>query len=223
MRTLDETPASDAESPAQVESLKPDAYSIKYAIWIGILCLLGWISTLDRNLNHFVLTVFIFFLAAFVLAARLVIGLGINLFARRWRRASSIVAAPIIIYSLVPLLGWLGLPPDRDLILLRLWKSSYMADVEAIPVKGGHLRLKTWDFGEVGGVATSNVFWTLVYDESDLLALPPAAWSAEAIQNANEDSGTTFHSFIHGASEDGNHNIQVKHLEGHFYVVVEIV
>jgi hypothetical protein len=219
MMTLEQTAANSSEQAA-----KPDAYTPRYTIWAGAFFLLVWLGRdLDRIFNLYILLVPILALPALILAATLVISLGVNVIRRRWRRTISIIAAPIIAASFFLLLGWLGI--TTDLIRFELWKSSYLAQVDALSATDGGPRLKTWDWGSTGGVAVANIFWMLVYDDSDQIALPRSSWSAEWLQRADQAAkGNALYSVIHpegftGDVEQYERHISVRRLDGHFYVV----
>jgi hypothetical protein len=178
MNTPEQTAVNGGE-----KARKSDAYTPWYTIWTGALFLLLWVSNdLDRIFNLYVLLVPILFLPALGWAATMVMSLGSNAVRRRWRRTLSIVAAPIITGLFFLLLGWLGI--TTELIRLELWKSSYLAQVDAIPATDDGPRLKVWDWGSVGGAAVPNVFWHLVYDDSDQIRLPRSSRSAGWIFSA---------------------------------------
>jgi hypothetical protein len=180
MNTLEQTSVVGSE-----KAPKSDAYTPWYTLWTGAFFLLVWVSRdLDRIFNLYILLVPILILPALVLAATLVISLSVNVIRRRWRRTISIIAAPIVAGSFFLLLGELGI--TTELIRLKLWKSSYVAQLEALPAMEGGPLLKSWDWGSTGGVAVANIFWLLVYDDSDQIRLPRSSWSADWIRKADQ-------------------------------------
>jgi hypothetical protein len=216
------------QADAAGKAAKSDAFTPWYTVLTGAYFLLWWLSSdLDRIFNLYILLVPILALPGLVLVATLVIGLGVNAFKRRWRRVISILAAPIIAASFFSLLGWLGVTTER--IRLEWWKSNYLAEVAALPAPADGARLKTWNWGETGGVAVANFFWTLVYDESDQIALPPSAWSSDWRQKADRvalvPKSGGFYSVLHNAQNDDDYyrRFTVRHLGGHFYVVEELI
>jgi hypothetical protein len=164
------------------------------------LFLLFWAGNdLDRILNLYILLVPVLFLPALVWATTLVDSLGASVIRRRWRRTMSIIAAPIIAGSVFFLFGKLGI--TTELIRLELGKSSYMAEVAALPDTNGGRRLKIWSWGSTGGAAVANFSSILVYNESDQIALPRSSWSAEWRRNADQaDSDGRIPCFGHNAS-----------------------
>jgi hypothetical protein len=198
---------------------KSDGYTPWWTVWTGAFFLLLWLSQdLDRIFNLYILLVPLLAIPAFVWLATMVIGLGVNAFKRRWRRVISIVLAPIVAGTFFLALEPLGVTTER--IRLELWKSSYMAEVNALPTSDDGIRLKTWYWGSTGGVAVANFFWTLVYDESDQVALPPSSWSAEWVQKADQVGSPLYPLVSHMRA--GKSDVSVRHLNGHFYVVEEL-
>jgi hypothetical protein len=199
---------------------RSDRYTPWYTVWTGAFFLLLWADRdLDRIFNLYILLVPMLAIAALAWAATMVIGLGVNTFKRRWRRVVSIAAAPIIAGAFFLLLGRLGVTTEH--IRLELWKSEYLAQVNALPASDDGIRLKTWNWGETGGVAVPNFFWTLVYDESDQIALPPSSWSAEWVQKTGQ-VGSPLYSVVHKRRDGKDYYVSVKRLDGHFYVVEEL-
>jgi len=222
------------EQPAATDdekTSKSDAYTPWYAIWTGAFFLWVYVGhDLDRIFNLYMLAGLIFVLSAFVLAATLVISLVVNVIRRRWRRTISIITAPIVAGSFFVLLVWLGITPEQ--VRLDLWKSNYLAQVNALPATDDGPRLITWDWGSTGGVGVVNYFWTLVYDDSDQIALPPASRSAEWYRKADKafkgasigEPVTTFQDNAHLQNYTQayyDQHISIRHIDGHFYVVEE--
>jgi len=116
---------------------KPDAYTPWYTIWCGAFLLWNFVvGYLDEIYNFYLAIVPIIFLPLLILAGTLVISLAVNVFRRRWCRAISIIAAPIIALSFFGLLGRLGINPQ--LIRLELSKAGYMAQIDARPTQTVH-------------------------------------------------------------------------------------
>jgi hypothetical protein len=199
---------------------KSDAYSPWYTIWTAAFFVLLWAGPdLDRIFNLWLLLVPIIFIPAVALAGILVISLILSLIRRQWRRAGSIVAAPAIVLFLSSTLVRLGITPE--LIRFELSKSAYSAEVAATPATDGP-RLRCWDWGETGGAGVVNVFWTLVFDESDRIALPPSSWSTDwvdKVASVNRDGGSRCHAIARLINE--NH-ATVSRLGGHFFVIEEV-
>jgi hypothetical protein len=192
---------------------KLDRYTPWYTVWTGALFLLFWVSRdLDRIYNLYLLLLPILVLPALICAAVLVISLVVNAIKRRWRRAISIVFAPIIAASFFLLLGRIGV--TTEFIRLELRKSTYLAEVESLPPTVSGCRLKTWDSSGGPGVFS----WILVYDGCDQIVLPQASQSAEWAGDASRaDKKARFHAFLYD-----DDNTTLRHLSGHFYVVEQV-
>ena len=199
---------------------KADGYTAWYTAWTGALFLLVWLSQdLDRIFNLYIALVPLLAIPAFAWLATMVIGLGVNAFRRRWRRVISIVVAPIIAGTFFLALEPLGVTTER--IRLELWKSSYLLEVDALPAGDDRIRLKTWNWGKAGGPGAAYFFWTLVYDESDQIALPPSSWSAEWVQKTGQ-AGSPLYSIVQHMRGGQGYDVSVRHLDAHFYVVEEL-
>jgi hypothetical protein len=123
------------------------------------------------------------------------------------------------------MLGRMGITPS--LIRLELSKSNYMAQVDALPDANAP-RLKCWGWGATGGAAVATIFRTLVYDESDQIALAKQSWSSEWLRKADQVSKSdkaagALNWVVHPERiTNNNPQVSVGHLEGHFYVIVQL-
>jgi hypothetical protein len=197
-----------------------DRYTPWYTVWTGAFFLLLWLSQdLDRIFHLYIALVPLLAIPAFVWLVTLPIGLAANTFKRRWRRVISIVIAPIIAGTFFLALEPFGVTTER--IRLELWKSSYVADLDALPPSDDGIRLKTWNWGATGGAAAANFLWTLVYDDSDQIALPPSSWSAVWVEKTGQ-VGSRLYSVVHNRRDGVDYHVNVTHLDGHFYVVEEL-
>ena len=212
--------ASASESPVVSDNAAADRYTPWYTVWTGTFFLLLWLSQdLDRIFHLYIALVPLLAIPAFVWLVTLVIGLAANTFKRRWRRVISILVAPIIAGTFFLALEPLGVTTER--IRLELWKSSYVAEVDALPASDHGIRLKAWNWGTTGGAAAANLVWTLVYDDSDQIALPPSSWSAAWVQKTGQ-AGSPLYSVVHHTRDDQSYAVTVRHLGGHFYAVEEL-
>jgi hypothetical protein len=196
-----------------------DRFTISYAVWIGLLLLLIISShDLDRIFNLYAFLVPLLMIPAIIISVVWIAGLIKNLFLRRWKRAASIVAAPIIASAVLFGLALLGINPER--IRLELGRPYYVSAINQLP-QTGLPRFKIFKWGSTGGVAVANFIHTLIYDESDEIGLPPeqrsADWNARAYALC---PGTVMCSIL--APEPPRHSVQIKKIQGHFYSVTEI-
>jgi hypothetical protein len=86
--------------------------------------------------------------------------------------------------------------------------------VEKTPIENAP-KLIFFDWGWSGHFLSSNVFYALVYDESDEIAIPPTQGSASWNEKAAERSRivTVYESTCQS---------KVRHVEGHFYRVTAV-
>jgi hypothetical protein len=82
------------------------------------------------------------------------------------------------------------------------------------------LRFKVFDWGSVGGVSVGERFYTLVYDESDEIALPSDERTTAWKQRVGPGTGSQLYSILQ--PKDEHHSTNVKLVEGHFYLVTEV-
>jgi hypothetical protein len=214
--TMERAPINGSE-----RAWKPDAFTSWYTIWCVAFLLWNFVvGYLDDIYNFYLLIVPIIFLPLLTLVGTLVVKLTVNVFRRRWRTTISIIAAPLIALSLFGLLQRAGV--TTELVRFELSKSRYIAQISALPTIDSP-GLKCWDWGGTGGVAVPNTFRTLVYDESDQIALPRASRSAAWLRHADEVTECNdFYSVIHPNPITENAQTRVSHLQGHFYIVEQV-
>ncbi|MHC1946675.1 hypothetical protein IF803_20040 [Bradyrhizobium sp. UFLA06-06] len=192
-----------------------DQFSFSYFAWvmlIGLLFVFG--SDLDRALNLWLLLVPLLLLPALAVAIYWTVGLIRNLWLRRWRRLASIAAAPIAVWII--LAGAKAAGITSELMRFEIGKRYYVDQVEKLP-RAGESRLATFDWGQTGGVGVSNAIYTLVFDESDEIALSPARRSGTWWDRVNRQcSGTTLCSLLQPAPEV---SVSVRKVDGHFYLM----
>jgi hypothetical protein len=104
-----------------------------------------------------------------------------------------------------------------DRIRLETQRNVYMSTIETLPRSDG-LRFITFDWGSTGGAGVVNILRTLVYDESDEIALPPAQrtplWKNRAGSLCAEP-----HFCATYVSSDGAQALPIRRISAHFYLV----
>jgi hypothetical protein len=203
---------------------KPAATSLRYAFgWFIVFCsyllLLVYGGELDRIFNLWFLLVPLLLLPGVAIAICWLVFLGINIAKRRWRHVLTQTAAPFLAIAVFALLGAMGLSPER--IRFAVNKHTYEAEIARLP-QTGEPRFHKFDWGATGGAAAPNLFFTLVFDESDEIALPPEqrspAWRGRVggricgrvptCRLYESDEGTT---------------VTVVKMSGHFFLVTELL
>src|SRR6267378_2565508 len=197
---------------------KADKFSLSYSLWAGAFFLLG-VTYLELN-RAFNLS-FLFFLLIFTLtcAALLawLIGLIFNAIQRRWRRAVSVLAAPGIAYAFFAALGAAGL--DTTNARFELTRPYYLAQIAQTSRTDNKPRFKLFAWGEDGGIAGPNIFYTLIFDESDEIARPAGLRSREWNDRVEPlCPGTQMCSILGGERRD---RVEVRELRDHFFLVTE--
>ena len=189
-------------------------FTLIYGLWTGaFLLFVDSVDELDMAFNLWILVIPIIALPAILLLTWFVIALGIGIVRHRWRRVASVLLGPPLLAVAILLLLHAGF--DASWLRFEFHKRSYLRDV-AIR-SGGTSGLVVWPWGETGGAATENSFYTLVYDESDRLN--------DVLEHRSGPGNDGSPSVLSGAvapSEDQRPLVSVRHLDGHFYLVCEI-
>lgn len=198
---------------------KGDRFTLSYTALVSIPMLLfifrhGLDEIFNRNLLLPViiptLVVGIVWLAALIR----------NSFLRRWRRVVSVITAPLLAFAILSGLGAVGVDADR--IRFAFGKSSYLAQIAQLP-ETGEPRFKLFHWAEndadndaLGSLVTVD---TLIYDESDEIAVPPDQRSAAWHLRMRRLCPSRMCSIL--APINSGHLVEVRKIDGHFYLVTE--
>jgi hypothetical protein len=109
---------------------------------------------------------------------------------------------------------------DSHWVRFQLQKWAYLEHIARCGCGPDGLRFKTFDWGGTGGLVSPNFFYTLVYDESDEIALSADKRTAAWKRKVGSGIGSQLYSILE--PEDERHSINVKLIERHFYLVTEI-
>lgn len=186
---------------------RADRFTAEYFLLVMSALLLLWYS-LVYNLSALLPSL----LFAHLTAAAMLAEIAVCCLRRRWRGLSSVLAAPVLAFALVVPLDRMGL--DLHWAHLQLQKPAYLGEIARCDCGSPGRRFKTFDWST--GAAVPDVFYTLVYDESDEIARPAAtrtvAWSRQAGPLADLEPMSDLAS---------GHAVDLRMLEGHFYLVTE--
>jgi hypothetical protein len=193
-------------------------FSISYFVWIALLCLLFAVSSdLDRIFNLYLALVPILLLPALAVGIYWIAALIRNLVLGRWRRVCSVLAGPVLAW--IVFAGAYAAGISSEWIRFKMGKSWYIDQVAKSP-DTGEPRFQMFDWGSTGGVAVTNFIYTLIYDESDEIALAPDQRSSEWKQRASKLCPGTIMCSVMNPHE--GLSVIVKPIEGHFYLVTEM-
>jgi hypothetical protein len=139
--------------------------------------------------------------------------LGINLARWRWRRVLSLLAAPVLLCGLFRLLVVVGITPDS--VRFAITEHAYLTEVRGIDVPSTERRFKTfkWD-----STFVAKTYSTLVYDESDEIALPKGDQSA-AWQQRNQNLCSKLSADCVNLDPGSDQYITVRKIGDHFYIL----
>jgi hypothetical protein len=195
-----------------------DKFSISHFVWIALLCLLFASSNdLDRIFNLYLALVPLLLLPALAITIYWSVALIRNIVLRRWRRVASVLTAPVMAYIIFAGAGAAGI--DSKWIRFEIGKHYYLDQIVKLPVTG-EPRFKMFDWRQTGGVAVTNFIYTLIFDESDEIALAPDERSKEWQQRAGKMCPGTIMCVVVNPRE--GMSVTVRRIEGHFYLVTEI-
>lgn len=196
-----------------------DRFTGKYVVWAlaaGLPVLVA--HELDRLFNLYLMLVPIVLLPLLVCGIAVICSISTNLNRHRPRQAASAFAAPIIattFYALsAPVLS-------LDRINFALSRRTYEAEIARITREDGAPLFKTWKWGETGGAGVANIFETLIFDESDEIALSPLQHSAKWKNRVAEKCPGRTCWIVFWPPLDGYSNTVIA-LGRHFYLVREI-
>jgi len=131
--------------------------------WMGLGLLIYVSDELNRFLALWILLVPILVIAAAAVACMCLVGFLSHLWHCRWRSLLSVLAAPVVAATLFGGLMHYQLTPDW--FCFQFARPYYAWRARNLP--GPSPRYHEWHWGETGGVATANIFYKLVYDETD--------------------------------------------------------
>ncbi len=208
--------ASDQPAPA------PQADRFTF-IWFVVFCLylllVSYSGELDRVFHLWIMIIPLLLLPAAAIVICWLIVLVANIARRHWRRLISQIAAPVLAVALFAALLAMGVTTDR--IRFEFNRRSYEAEIARLP-QTGEPRFHKWVWGETGGAVGANFFYTLVFDESDEIALEPeqrsAAWQKRMTPHMCPKDWPSCPIYESG----GGKSITVDRIAGHFYLVTEL-
>jgi hypothetical protein len=210
-------------SPNQMaDTSKPgpgaDKFSFCYFAWVVVIFLLfASAADLDRIFNLRWLLVPLLLVPALAVLVGWTAALIRNVALRRWRRVTSVLAAPVAACALFLVAGAAGVNSER--IRFEIGKQYYLDEIAKL-APCDEPRLKLFDWGQTGGAGITTLIYTLIYDESDEISLPAkersAAWRERASQLC---PGTPMCAIVWPLAEKST---AVRKIEGHFYLLTEV-
>jgi hypothetical protein len=197
---------------------KSDRFTLSYAALVGMPMLLFIFGhDLDRIFGLSLLLVPLILIPTFVVGLIWLAALFRNAVARRWRRVASIVTAPPLAFALLSGLGAAGVNPES--IRFAFGRPSYVAQIANLP-KSGEPRFKLFDWGDTGGAGVAQIFHTLIYDESDEIALSADQRSASWRSRMGRFCpGSQMCSILEPKTD--RYGVQVRKMDDHFYLMTE--
>jgi hypothetical protein len=213
---------SSGTNSAHIRSVN-DIYTLSYILWTGTIFLCAALPFfLERFLNLYLFLIPAVGLPAIGWLLAWLYWVGTNVLKKRWRRLMSVVAAPIVVSLIV--YGWRLYGPSVEDIQLLIEKPRYLKEIADLPANDVGKHLKIWEWGSIGGVGVTNIFYILVYDDSDQIGLPYHRTSADWKERADKAAkGNDFWSVIDAEKNGADFSRgSVKKLDEHFYLITEV-
>lgn len=159
----------------------------------GLAALFFFAGELDRKFELWFALVPVLGVPAIAVGVTWMVGIVRSSLRRDWMTVASVAIAPVIVWPLLILALHTGF--DSHWMRFQINKSGYEASIRTLraPSPAYH----SWDWGTTGGAASVNIFYFLIYDESD-----------QTPRRATEAS----RSFV----------TQVRSFGDHFYLVTQI-
>jgi hypothetical protein len=171
---------------------KYDRVAYGHLIAWALLSLLFYFSDqLDRTLRLYILVVPLQVLPGLALIVAWLFALGLSIWRKHWRYLATLILAPTLLVGTTAMMSF---GYDSDWLRFQLFGWRYEQAAKTLHQQGGTYR--EWNWGDTGGVAAANIFYKLVYDET------------------NRTTSSAL-------SED-SHSIDVRSFGKHFYLVTEI-
>ncbi|MBX4869259.1 hypothetical protein HJA85_20120 [Rhizobium bangladeshense] len=148
---------------------RSDRFTWTYALLLLPLLGQDWLYWIAPQWDWWTVDLFVFLATLIAIAGSLCF----NLALRRWRRVLSLLTAPLLLLFALYLLGTAGITSDN--VRFTLTRQAYLAEIERSDPPGSEPRLRTFVWDDTFRAKT---YSTLVYDESDEIALPKGAQSA---------------------------------------------
>jgi len=153
-------------------------------------------------------------LSIVVVGTAWLVWLTLNILGRHWKRVVSILAAPFLAYIFCWMLAEIGIDAQRAHFEIR--KPSCLHQIAGLPNEAPRFKMFYW--GDLG-FAAALTSYTVIYDESDEIALSSDKWSAEWLRRVgNLCPGTQMCTIL---QPEASHRLEIRQMAEHFYLVTE--
>ncbi len=157
--------ATTSSMPNQSDSKFISPFHILLQMALAVLFFFA--NELDRIFNLWLLLIPVIGIPTIIIGVAWIVAIFRNLIQGKWIRLASVVIAPLIVWSIYIGLQRSGI--DSHWVRFQFNKSSYESTVHALG--SPHPQHYSWEWGSTGGAAVVNIFYILVYDETDQVAL----------------------------------------------------
>lgn len=185
-----------------------DKFTWTYVLWLLPFPGQYWLDRLAPQWDLWITGLIIPVLTLVAIAGSICI----NLALRRWRRVVSLLTASLLLLILLRILAVAGITPDS---LRFAWtKQAYLAEAKRTDLPDGEPRFRTfvWD-----DRFRDKTYSTLVYDESDEIALPngeqSSAWQKRVQVSCSEKKECV------NLDPGPDEYISIRKIGEHFYIL----
>ncbi len=185
-----------------------DKFTWTYVLWLSPFLAQNWLYWLVPQWDWWTIGLIVWVATLIAIASSICI----NLALRRWRRLVSLLAAPLLLLVLLRILAAAGITPDS--VRFALTKQTYLAEIERTDLPGGEQQFRTFAWDDTFQAKT---YSTLVYDESDEIALPngeqSTAWQQRVQTSCSEKKECV------NLDPGPNEYVSVRKIGEHFYIL----
>ena len=205
---------------------KEDRYRWFHAALIGSYCLLNiLLLAFYPAIPYYLAILFFFLIPALGIGILLycLFGIVVDAFNKRWRLALSKVT-PLILVTIFGLFVRAYTSDDArsdalDWLRLQVSKPLYLIEIAITEVNGETPSLKKWDWGQTNVFLGGGARYILVYDDNDQMLLPEKSRSDNWKRRAKEID--LKYVLRDQYSWDPPKPVIIKHIENHFYLLIQ--
>ncbi|MGF7189303.1 hypothetical protein JOE11_002339 [Robbsia andropogonis] len=162
--------------------------TIHFSVWFAFAAIFYLSNEFDRMFGLSILVIPLVATPGLIAITTSLIGLIANVGARSWKKLVSVVGAPVLALSLLTALIHYRI--DFDWLRFQATQAHYSRLARQLP--GPSPRYHKWSWGSVGGAAVANIFYTLVYDETDRPLDRPTSSGQERATFSSRSYGNHF-------------------------------
>lgn len=179
---------SNSESLQDPPQIRTWFSEVHFYVWFAFVSIFYISDELDRVFRLYIFMIPLVAIPALIAITTSLIGFIANIWTRRWERLVSVIAAPVLAVGLFA--ASIHYQINTDWIRFQVTQAYYTSLARKLP--GPSPRYHEWYWGGTGGAATANIFYFLVYDETDKPLDRPTKAGQEAATFSARSYGNHF-------------------------------